>query len=299
LKRVAGLALAAAGAAGAGAFVHTRVRETAKRHPARGRYAAGLHYLEAGVGPSVVLLHGLGAMLEDFELSGLFGLAAKQFRVFAFDRPGYGHSEVSALDPHAQARLLHQAFEELGISRPILVGHSAGTQVALAYALQFPRELRGLVLVSGYYYPTVRPDVLLLAPPGIPLVGALLRHTISPIVGRLLWPAWLKLLFSPLPVPEYLPPWRALAPGQLRSVGVESAMLLPVTLKMRRDYWKVRTPTVIVAGAKDRYVSSQAHSKRLHGELRFSTYLEIPEAGHMVHHAAPDAVMRAIYAAGV
>ena len=96
--------------------------------------------------------------------------------------------------------MLHQAFEELGIGRPILVAHSAGTQVALAYALQFARQLRGLVLLSGYYYPTMRGDLLLLAPPAIPLVGTLLRHTISPIVGRLLWPAWLKLLFDPLPV---------------------------------------------------------------------------------------------------
>jgi pimeloyl-ACP methyl ester carboxylesterase len=294
LKRVAGLALAAAGA---GAFVHTRVRQAAELNPARGRFASGLHYVEAGVGPSVVLLHGLGAMLEDFQLSGVLSLAAKQFRVLAFDRPGYGHSEASALDPHAQARLLHQAFEELGVGRPLLVAHSAATQVALAYALQFPRQLRGLVLLSGYYYPTVRPDVLLLAPPAIPLVGTLLRHTLSPIVGRLLWPAWLRVLFNPMPVPEYLPPWRALAPAHLRTVGVESAMLLPVTMKMRREYWKVRTPTVIVAGAEDRYVSSRAHSGRLHEELRFSTYLEVPEAGHMVHHAAPDAVMRAIYAA--
>jgi pimeloyl-ACP methyl ester carboxylesterase len=294
LKRLAGLALAAAGA---GAFVHARVRQAAELHPARGHFAAGLHYVEAGFGPSVVLLHGLGAMLEDFQLSGLFTLAAKQFRVLAFDRAGYGHSKASALDPHAQARLLHQAFEDLRIGRPILVAHSAGTQVALAYALQFPRQLRGLVLLSGYYYPTMRPDLLLLAPPALPLVGTLLRHTISPIVGRLLWPAWLKLLFDPLPVPEYLPAWRALAPAQLRTVGVESAMLLPVTMKMRRQYWKVRTPTVIVAGTEDRYVSSRAHSRRLNEDLRFSTYLEIPEAGHMVHHAAPDAVMRAIQAA--
>lgn len=294
MKGVAGLALAAAGA---GAFVHARVRQAVELHPARGQFVAGLHYVEAGSGLSVVFLHGLGAMLEDFQLCGLFTLAAKKFRVLAFDRPGYGHSKASALDPHAQARLLHQAFEELGVGRPILVAHSAGTQVALAYALQFARQLRGLVLLSGYYYPTMRPDLFLLAPPAIPLVGTLLRHTISPIVGRLLWPAWLKLLFDPLPVPEYLPPWRALAPAQLRTVGLESAMLLPVTMKMRRQYWKVRTPTVIVAGTEDGYVSSRAHSRRLNEDLRFSTYLEIPEAGHMVHHAAPDAVMRAIQAA--
>lgn len=292
MKRVAGLALAAAGA---GLFVHSQARRARVAYPPRGQFAAGLHYREAGFGTPVVMLHGLGAMLEDFELAGLFGLAARDYRVLAFDRPGYGHSERSARNPFAQAKLFHEAFQEIGITRPVIVAHSLGTQVALAYAIQYPQHVRGLVLAAGYYYPSVRPDALMLVPPAIPLIGTFLRHTFSPLVGRLLWPAWLKILFSPLPVPQYLPAWRALAPEQLRSVGEESALLLPTTIGMRKRYWRIKTPAIIIAGAKDRYVSA-SHSRRLHDELRFSTYLEIPEAGHMVHHAAPDAVLRSVRA---
>jgi len=292
LKPIAGLALAAAGA---GLFVHSRARRARVAFPPRGQFTAGLHFREAGSGSAVVMLHGLGAMLEDFELAGLFDLAARDYRVVAFDRPGYGYSERSARNPLAQARLLHEAFENLGITRPVIVAHSLGTQVALAYAIQYPQNVRGLVLAAGYYYPSVRPDALMLVPPAIPLIGTFLRHTFSPLIARLLWPAWLKVLFSPLPVPQYLPAWRALAPGQLRSVGEESALLLPATIAMRKRYWRIKTPSIIIAGAKDRYVSP-SHSRRLHEDLRFSTYLEIPEAGHMVHHAAPDAVLRSIRA---
>lgn len=248
----------------------------------------------------MVLLHGLGSMVEDLELSGLFSRAAEEFRALAFDRPGYGYSErpmKTVWTPRAQALLLRAALDELGVARPILLAHSLGTQVAIAYALEFPDQVRGLVLASGYYYPTVRPDALVLAPPGIPLVGALLRHSISPVLGRALWPAWLKLIFAPLPVPAYFsqfPVWRALSPLQLRAVGEESAMLLPVVMRMKRLYSSLKVPTVIIAGNRDRYISAEGHSRRLHQELPGSEYLPVLGAGHMVHHAAPEALMQAL-----
>lgn len=293
MNRAAGLALAAAGA---GLLVHSQARRARREHPARGGFVRGLHYFEAGFGSSVVLLHGLGSMVEDFELSGVFAEAARHYRVTAFDRPGYGYSARGAFTPFGQAQLLHEAFLHLGISRPVIVGHSFGALVAIAYALAYPRHLRGLVLASGYFYPTARFDAPILIPPAIPIVGTLLRHTISPLLGRLLWPVWLKVLFSPLAVPAqfHALAWRALQPAQLRTVGLESAMLLPVVNGMRRRYSKIRAPTVIVAGTDDGYVSTRAHSQRLHDELRYSTFIEVPGAGHMVHHAAPGMILEAI-----
>jgi pimeloyl-ACP methyl ester carboxylesterase len=293
LNRTAGLALAAAGA---GLFVHSQATRARREHPARGRFIRGLHYLDAGYGAPVALLHGLGSMLEDFELSGVLAQAAQHYRVVAFDRPGYGYSGRGAFTPLGQARLLHEAFLDLGLSRPVLVGHSFGALVAIAYALAYPRHVRGLVLASGYFYPTPRVDAAVLVPPAIPLVGTVLRHTVSPLIGRLLWPAWLKLLFDPLPVPPAFKrlAWRALQPAQLHTVGLESAMLLAVTNGMRRRYSKIRAPSVILGGADDRYVSTRRHSERLHEELRYSTYIEVPGAGHMVHHSAPGMILEAI-----
>jgi pimeloyl-ACP methyl ester carboxylesterase len=297
VNRRLGLALAAAGAAGAGALVHSRVRAERARHPARGGLVRGLHYVEAGFGPPVVFLHGMGSMLQDFELSGVLERAAGEHRAIALDRPGYGYSAPGPSIPAAQAELLHKVFRALGVAEPVIVAHSLGTLVALAYALRYPDNVRGLVLASGYYFPTARPDALVLVPPAIPLIGTLMRHTVSPLVGRLLWPAWLKMLFGPLAVPSYMerfPTWQALQPKQLRAVGREAALAVPVTAAMRKLYFTVKVPTAIIAGAEDRYVSTRAHSRRLHETLVHSTYLEVPGTGHMVHHAAPGAMLEAI-----
>ena len=63
---------------------------------------------------------------------------------------------------------------------------------------------------------------------------------------------------------------------------------------MRRHYRSLRVPTVIVAGADDRYVSARAHSMRLQTEVPGSELPVVPGAGHMVHHVAAAKVMRAI-----
>ena len=125
----------------------------------------------------------------------------------------------------------------------------------------------------------------------------MLRHTLSPVAGRLLWPLWLKLIFAPMPVPGYFkrfPTWMALRPEPLRAVGEESAMLLPVVIRMRREYAKLEVPAAIVAGTHDRFVGTRGHSWRLHTELPGSTFIPVAGAGHMVHHAAPEALMGAI-----
>lgn len=58
-----------------------------------------LHYIDRGAGRPVVLLHGNGATTEDYAISGVLDLAARNHRVIAFDRPGFGHSERPAPHP--------------------------------------------------------------------------------------------------------------------------------------------------------------------------------------------------------
>jgi len=69
----------------------------AERHnPPSGKFVEAdgvrLHYVEQGHGQPLILLHGNGSMIQDFESSGLLDMAAAKFRVIAFDRPGYGHT---------------------------------------------------------------------------------------------------------------------------------------------------------------------------------------------------------------
>jgi pimeloyl-ACP methyl ester carboxylesterase len=300
MNRKTGLQIGAALAAAA-LFVHARTSVAQTRHRVRGSFVdvdgVRLHYLERGEGRTLVLVHGIGSMIDDFLLSGLAARAAEHFRVIVIDRPGYGRSSRPRRlwTPHAQAELIHGALRKLDVYCPVMLGHSFGATVALAYALRHPVER--LVLASGYYYPTVRLDAPLLVPPAIPGLGELMRHTVSPIAGRLLWPAWLRLVFAPAPVPRRFKPfpaWMALRPLALRAVGEDAAVLLPAVQAMQREYRKLHVPTTLVAGADDRYVSARAHSMRLHRELPGSELVLVPGAGHMVHHVAAAQVMRAV-----
>ena len=154
---------------------HVLAKRAEHHNPPIGRFitvnGVRLHYLERGTGMPLVLLHGNGTIIQDFLSSGLIDEAAKHYRVIAFDRPGFGHSQrprTTVWTPEAQANLISAALDEIGISRAIVVGHSWGTLVALALAHNYPQKVQSLVLASGFYYPNVRGDVLLLSPPGRP-----------------------------------------------------------------------------------------------------------------------------------
>jgi pimeloyl-ACP methyl ester carboxylesterase len=70
-----------------------------------------------------------------------------------------------------QAHLISRALQQLGIEQPVVVGHSWGTMVAIALALEQPEYVRSLLLLAGYYYPTPRLDVVLFWPPALPVIG--------------------------------------------------------------------------------------------------------------------------------
>jgi pimeloyl-ACP methyl ester carboxylesterase len=304
MLRIAGGAALLGGAALA---VQQRVAREAREHPPLGRFVTvdgvRLHYVEFGDGPPLVLLHGLGSMVQDFMLSGLVGEASRRYRVIAFDRPGYGHSERPRrfrYGPAAQARLIDRACRQLDANRPMVLGHSWGALVATQWALDLPGTVRSLVLASGIFFPSPRFDAPLLMPPALPILGPLAARTISPLLGRVLWPAWLRMLFGPAPVPRrfaHFPTWMALNPRQLQANAEDTAATLPATLRLARRYHELTLPVVLVAGALDRYVSPRAHTARLHELLPASRLLVSAHSGHMVTHTDLPLVMGALDAA--
>ena len=278
-------------------------KKAERRNPPKGRFitvhGVRLHYVERGRGNPLVLLHGNGSIIQDFKSSGLIDLAAKSYRVIAFDRPGFGHSDRprrTVWTPEAQANLLNAALIKMGVSQPLVFGHSWGTLVAVALALNYPRNVRALILASGYYYPTVRADVLVLSPPALPLVGDVLSHTISPILGRLLWPIFLRKIFGPSPVPKKFagfPEEMAMRPSQIRAAAAETALMIPAADSFREAYGHLKMPVAIVAGREDR-VSEAQQSAELHRNIAHSTFRCISNNGHMVHQTATAEVMSAI-----
>jgi pimeloyl-ACP methyl ester carboxylesterase len=274
-----------------------------RRNPPLGRFitvdGVRLHYVERGTGTPLVLLHGNGSMIEDFQSSGLIDLAAKKYRVIAIDRPGFGYSErprSTVWTPEAQADLIAAALKEIGVPRAIVLGHSWGTLVAVSLALKYPQEVQALILASGYYYPKARADVVILSPPAIPLIGDLLSYTISPILSRLMWPLLLRKIFGPSPVPKKFggfPEEMAVRPSQIRASAGESALMIPSAHAFRDDYRQLRMPVAMIAGEEDRLIESE-QSARLHRDIPHSTLRCIPGTGHMVHQTATAELMSVI-----
>jgi pimeloyl-ACP methyl ester carboxylesterase len=296
---------AAAGVLAVSALVNQLLAKSAeRRNRPIGRFldvgGVRLHYLERGEGDPLVLLHGSGSMIEDFVTSGLIDMAAKKHRVVVFDRPGYGHSERprgTIWTPEAQADLLYRAMAQIGISRATILGHSWGASVAIALALKYPAAVQGLILASGYYYPSVRADVVVQSPPAIPVIGDLIRYTIAPFVSRLLWPLAMRKMFGPAEIPEKFerfPKEMAVRPSQLRASAAEALLLIPDAIALQARYADLRMPVVIIAGEEDRLIDTEGQSGRLHRQISQSAFRRVRGAGHMVHQTATSDVMAAI-----
>ncbi len=279
-------------------------RAAVRRNPPAGAFVTvdgvTLHYVAEGRSDAraLVLLHGNGAMIQDFVISGVLALAARHYRVIAFDRPGFGHSprpRLSLWTPSAQARLIDKALDALAIREPIVLGHSWGTLVALALAER--RAVHGLVLVSGYYFPTARKDVWFLTGPAIPFLGDLLAYTVAPVVSALIWPWLVRRIFAPGPVPRAFrkgfPKALALRPSQLRAAAEDTAVMIPSAARQSLTYAAIDRPTVVIAGDGDRIVEPE-QAPRLN-EILPRALLRIERGeGHMLHHAAPERIVDAV-----
>ncbi len=283
---------------------HRRAARAERSNPPLGSFldvnGVRLHYLERGTGSPLVLLHGNGGMIQDFLSSGLVDEAARRHRVIVFDRPGYGYSERprgTVWTPDAQADLLAAALRRLDVESATVLGHSWAGAIAVAMADLHPDLVGGLVLEGGYFYPSIRLDVLPMSLPAVPVLGDVLRRTVSPPLSRLLWPLMMRKIFGPAPMPEKFrafPREMALRPTHLRASAEETALMIPCAAAARERYARLTVPVAIIAGAGDRMVTPRDQSERLHGEIPQSSFVCLPSTGHMVHHTAMPAVLAAI-----
>ena len=306
-RKHSGLLWLAAGLALSALAIRLKTRAVEAEYPPLGQFievdGVRLHVVIRGEGEPLLLLHGNGSNVLDLECAGLIDRAAERYRVIAFDRPGFGYSErprSTVWTPDAQARLIHSALKQLGVERPIVAAHSMGTQVALALATQFPDDVKSLALLSGYYFPSVRVDAIINSAPALPIVGDLLRTTISPWLGRIAWPLMTRRLFAPSEItPSFraYPVWMSLRPTALRAAAAEMLLAITGAASLSKRYRDLKVPVVIMAGTDDRYVDAGWNSVRLHGEVEGSELTLAPGAGHMVHHIVPEEVMAAIDAA--
>lgn len=304
--RAWGTAAVATGAALAGLAIYNRGRtkRAERRHPPLGRFVdvdgVAVHLVEQGSGPDLVLIHGNGVSLADWRASGQLERLARTYRVIAIDRPGYGYTDrprTTIWTPAAQAALIAKLLPRLGVDRPIVVGHSFGTMVAAELALRDDVALGGLLLLSGYYYPSLRFDVALGAPPAIPGIGDVLRHTVSPIVGAVTFRPVAKGLFEPAELDNrFVGANRdlALRPSQIRAEAADAALMVPAAASLSKRVGGLPLPLSIAGGSGDMLVDTTDESERLHRDVPGSRFRRIEGAGHMVYWSHGDEVVEMI-----
>ena len=109
-----------------------------------------LHYLTAGKGPAVLLIHGYAETSRMWR--PIIPMLAEKFTVIAPDLPGIGESSIPSdkIDMITSAERIHGLVRSLGLKKARVVGHDIGLMVAYAYAAKFPAETEKLVLMDAF-----------------------------------------------------------------------------------------------------------------------------------------------------
>jgi pimeloyl-ACP methyl ester carboxylesterase len=146
MSRIPALVIASVLLSSASAGAQQEVKPVAKEVTV---FGYKLHYLEAGRGAPVILLHGTGGEGARWtpQLQGL----SSDFRVIALDQIGFGQSDKPMTNYHSGvfAGFLAGFMKAIGVPKASLIGQSMGAAVALSLAVEKPEMVERLVLVNG------------------------------------------------------------------------------------------------------------------------------------------------------
>lgn len=258
-----------------------------------------VHATDEGKGPPVVLIHGANVNLRDWTHS-LAARLATGHRVVAMDRPGFGHSKrgSDASTPDRQARQLRRAARAMGVRRPVVVGHSWGAMVALAWALDAPDDVAGVVSVSG----TTMPWGL-----GIDIIDALgvgrigVDWYMASLARRAQDGAiedFVERAFRPQSPPagylDYVGAPLSLRAETLAANGEDLAQTQSALSALSKRYAGLTVPVEILHGEDDWLLDVRRHALAFSERLGDVNVQVAAGVGHMAHHARPDLLHAAI-----
>ena len=258
-----------------------------------------VRYVEAGAGPVVVMIHGNAGSVDDFDFKSL-GLLCRDHRVVAVDRPGHGKSDRpngTAATLQYQTRLFHEALAHLGVTRPVLVGHSWGGALALSYAVEYPQQLSAIVLLAPAAYADEGEDQFLRAVLETPVIGDVSLTVGRLVFGKRILKKELERAFYPDTVTDdYLRRASSLwlHHKQLRAYFEDEFSLNKDLKRISKHYPDIRIPVVIVTGDHDKVVSARDNAYRLKGSIAQSQLIELKNTGHQVPQTHPESIYNAL-----
>lgn len=273
-------------------------------HPPQGQFVTveglRIHAEVMGSGPDLVMIHGSNGNTRDLSFV-LAPILADHFRVILLDRPGLGYSDpapAGAEDIAGQAQLLMRAAVQLGAERPIVLGHSYGGAVALAWAVHHPDRLAALVPVAAASNPWTTPLDLLYRITSTRLGAAVAVPLITAYVPDSYVARALDDVFAPQPAPAgydaHFGPGLSLRRGSLRANARHRASLLEEIKALHPRYRDIAVPTEIVHGTEDETVNFDLHSRTLSRQIPGAVLTALPGIGHMPQHVAAETVAEAV-----
>lgn len=254
-------------------------------HPLRKRNTARgiVSWREAGAGPALVLLHGIGNQSAAWVLQ--LEAFAPQFRVIAWDAPGYGESAaLQAQLPAAAdyAGSLAALLDVLEVSRAVLVGSSLGALMAGAFAARWPERVAGLMLLNpAAGYGAAEP-----AEREAKLAARLARlQTLGPAgMARELSPGMLSAAASAQA--RSLAAW---CTERIRPDGYRQAARMLASGRLAEDLARYAGPALVVAGTADS-VTPAAGCERLARVLPRGSFRLLQGAAHLSYLDVPAVV---------
>lgn len=262
-----------------------------------------IHYVELGRpdAPAVVLFHGASGNLNDLKVA-LGDRLASRYRLIFVDRPGHGWSDRpdgnADAEPSRQAELIHQALEKIGVRRPIIFGHSWSGALATAYALAYPQNVSGLVLLSAVTHSWEGGVGFLNDLIATPVIGEIVARTVIMPSGYLMMHPAVNIVFAPQsPPPDYIERTAGrmiLRPSEFIANAQDLVALNEAVRRQSPRYGEIKVPTAILGGDIDKIVYTDLHSRSTAAAIDGAKLTILRGIGHMAHYAVPDVIVAAI-----
>jgi 2-hydroxy-6-oxonona-2,4-dienedioate hydrolase len=235
-------------------------------------YGLKIHYLEAGSGPVVMLLHGLGGDVSNWAQN--IGPLSQKYRVIVPDQIGFGKSDKPLINYRVATLVdfLDGFYKQVGVTRASLVGNSLGGWTVAAYALAHPEKVDRLVLVDAAGF-AVTGD---LDPRVLNGLNPSTRDAVKQVMGLVFYNK--QMFESEAAVDAFFARKMAAGDGYTIQRFIDSITRGEDVLDKRLG--AIKQPTLIVWGREDG-LTPLAMGERFNKEIAGSQLLVIEKCGHV------------------